>query len=196
MSKRILLATQNHDKFKIVSTLLTNIGFVGYEFDYLGSINLGHIDIEETGTILDRAEQKARYLKSYLGEKNQYRCIIGIDDGVLIKGQMEETVKKLLPAIFSGELLAEGEVIYNCRAFFAISDDGREAGAEVKIPFKYKKTNDPIPPHDRSYPLSHTLTPANSDTFICDMQSGEEQKYYAEQCQPELVGLGKKMGFL
>ncbi len=196
MKKRILFATKNHDKFKLVSNLFKAVGYVDYDFDYLGSINLPCDDIKEVGSVTDRAKQKAIYIKNFLKEKNNndFVAVIGVDDGIMIGDEIKENVKDLILPIIKGELLKDSEIIYICRAFFIISGN-KTKEIFTKIPFKYKKT-DNVEIKENSYPLSHTLTTIDNEIFISDMSKEEENNYYLKYCLDDIIKASKDLNLL
>ena len=93
--KKILLATSNKDKFKIVKYILDKAGLSEkeYEFVSLKDINYSGPDEKESGTIKERARRKAMSVKENLPNSDEFEFIIGIDDGVELKGTMRENVK-------------------------------------------------------------------------------------------------------
>lgn len=50
--KKILIATRNHDKFKLISKLLSKT-FSNYTFESLKDLNQEIIDKEETGDVVN-----------------------------------------------------------------------------------------------------------------------------------------------
>ena len=93
--KKILLATSNKDKFKIVKYLLQNAGLTESEYEIvsLKDINYTATDEKEEGKIDERARKKAISVRNNITEKEKYEFIIGIDDGIELKGTMRENVK-------------------------------------------------------------------------------------------------------
>jgi len=87
--KKILIATTNKDKFKIVSYILRRAGISEdlYEILSLNDINYDGPDIIEVGDILKRARVKAETIKNFF-QNEIYDYFIGIDDGIILKGNM------------------------------------------------------------------------------------------------------------
>ena len=197
MQKTLLLATKNHDKFAIVKELLKEAGFGNYALENLYTIGMSDVDVVEMGDILERAKQKAQHVYELLNEKtNNFSAIIGIDDGMLIRGHLDPNVKKIMKPIIDGEVLKEGEIVYNCRAFYFLTGERGGDGVVSKIPFKYKKPSNPVLIKENSYPLSYVFTNINDGRFIGDCSQEEQHSYYSEYITKDLFILGKKVGLL
>ncbi len=175
----ILIATTNQDKFNIISTLLNKIGFNQFQFYNLKMLNLTSTIIE-TGSIEDRAKQKAYEFKSLT---NTYTAIIGIDDGILLPTfhTIDTELKKVLKQIIYDKILQQNDIVYICRSFYFITPK-KEYSIFTKIPFIYhNKENIEIKPN--SYPLSQLLSPIDSTQFITELTQDEEMDYYMKYCQ-------------
>jgi hypothetical protein len=93
--KTILLATSNKDKFKIVKYFLQKAGLEESEYQILSlkDINYCGPDEKEQGSIDQRAKAKAISVANNVSNRNDYDFIIGIDDGIELKGSLRENVK-------------------------------------------------------------------------------------------------------
>ena len=175
--RKILIATRNKDKYKIVSKLLSAKTFKNFKFISLNEIKEDIIDKKEVGDIENRSYEKA--INVYKSLKNNiYDYIIGIDDGIEIRGNIIENVKEYIKAILDNKYLKENEKVYIVRAYTFINKKGKFKIIFTKIPFKYKKLEKQIKIEENSYPLSHVLTPIDSNQRIIDLDEYDTNKYY------------------
>ena len=175
--KKILIATRNKDKYKIVSKLLSAKTFKNFKFISLNEIKEDIIDKKEVGDIKNRSYEKAMNVyKSF--KNNIYDYIVGIDDGIEIRGNIIENVKEYIKAILDNKYLKENEKVYIVRAYTFINKKGKFKILVTKIPFKYKKLEKQIKIEENSYPLSHVLTPIDSNQRIIDLDEYDTNKYY------------------
>lgn len=175
--KKILIATRNKDKYKIVSKLLSAKTFKNFKFISLNEIKEDIIDKKEVGDIKNRSYEKAMNVyKSF--KNNIYDYIVGIDDGIEIRGNIIENVKEYIKAILDNKYLKENEKVYIVRAYTFINKKGKFKIIVTKIPFKYKKLEKQIKIEENSYPLSHVLTPIDSNQRIIDLDEYDTNKYY------------------
>lgn len=175
--KKILIATRNKDKYKIVSKLLSAKTFKNFKFISLNEIKEDIIDKKEVGDIKNRSYEKAMNVYKSL-KNNIYDYIVGIDDGIEIRGNIIENVKEYIKAILDNKYLKENEKVYIVRAYTFINKKGKFKIIVTKIPFKYKKLEKQIKIEENSYPLSHVLTPINSNQRIIDLDEYDTNKYY------------------
>ncbi len=175
--KTILIATRNRDKFKIISKLLSTKLFKGYTFCSLNEIDEKIIDKEEIGDVLNRSLQKAQNVYSSVN-KNKFDFIIGIDDGIKIKGSIIENVKDYIKPIINDEYLQKNEIVYIVRAYTFIDKKGSIKSILTEIPFKYKKIEHNFIIENNSYPLSYVLMPINSNKTVIEQTDDESNDYY------------------
>ena len=175
--KKILIATRNKDKYKIVSKLLSAKTFKNFKFISLNEIKEDIIDKKEVGDIKNRSYEKAMNVYKRL-KNNIYDYIVGIDDGIEIRGNIIENVKEYIKAILDNKYLKENEKVYILRAYTFINKKGKFKIIVTKIPFKYKKLEKQIKIEENSYPLSHVLTPIDSNQRIIDLDEYDTNKYY------------------
>ena len=188
--KKILLATSNKDKFKIVKYLLQNAGLTESEYEIvsLKDINYTATDEKEEGKIDERARKKAISVRNNITEKEKYEFIIGIDDGIELKGTIRENVKDHINMILFENYLQENESIIFPRAYCCIDKYGRMYETIVKIEYQYKhKDNLKIEPN--SYPLSQVAIPLGSDKPLTEMSEEEGNKYCWEYSKNEIIKL-------
>ena len=175
--KKILIATRNKDKYKIVSKLLSAKTFKNFKFISLNEIKEDIIDKKEVGDIKNISYEKAMNVYKSL-KNNIYDYIVGIDDGIEIRGNIIENVKEYIKAILDNKYLKENEKVYIVRAYTFINKKGKFKIIVTKIPFKYKKLEKQIKIEENSYPLSHVLTPIDSNQRIIDLDEYDTNKYY------------------
>ena len=76
--KKILIATRNKDKFKIVSKLLSTNEFKEYSFYNLNEIE-NIVDKKESGDVINRSKEKAKNAYESI-KNNDFEYIVGVDD--------------------------------------------------------------------------------------------------------------------
>ena len=188
--KTILLATSNKSKFQIVKYLLqkANLTEPQYQILSLKDINYNAPDEKEQGTIDQRAKTKAISVASNLINCNDYDYIIGIDDGIELKGTVRENVKDHINKILFENYLEENESIIFPRAYYCISKDGSTFETIAKIAYKYKPKED-LKVEPNSYPLSQVAAPINSDKSLTEMDEEQANEYCWKSCRDELIKL-------
>lgn len=174
--KNILIATRNKDKFKLLSKLLSTELLKDSKFFSLNDIEDEIEDKKEVGDIKNRSYEKA--MNAYLSIKNNiYQYIIGIDDGIEMKGQMIENVKEYIKDILDDKYLKEDEIVYIKKAYTFIDKNGVFKTIVTKIPFKYKKLTNHFEIEENSYPLNHVLTPVDSNLRLVDIDEETTNNY-------------------
>ena len=174
--ENILIATRNKDKFKLLSKLLSTELLRDSKFFSLNDIEDEIEDKKEVGDIKNRSYEKA--MNAYLSIKNNiYKYIIGIDDGIEMKGQMIENVKEYIKDILDDKYLKEDEIVYIKKAYTFIDKNGVFKTIVTKIPFKYKKLTNHFEIEENSYPLNHVLTPIDSNLRLVDIDEETTNNY-------------------
>lgn len=174
--ENILIATRNKDKFKLLSKLLSTELLRDSKFFSLNDIEDEIEDKKEVGDIKNRSYEKA--MNAYLSIKNNiYQYIIGIDDGIEMKGQMIENVKEYIKDILDDKYLKEDEIVYIKKAYTFIDKNGVFKTIVTKIPFKYKKLTNHFEIEENSYPLNHVLTPVDSNLRLVDIDEEITNNY-------------------
>lgn len=175
--KKILIATRNKDKFKIVSKLLSTDNFKDFKFYSLNDLDEEIIDVKEVGDVINRSFKKA--LNVYNNIKiNSYDYIVGIDDGIKIKNKIIENVKEYIKLIINDELLSQNEKVFIVRAYTFINNNGSYKSILTEIPFKYAKLKEKFEIKKNSYPLSHVLMPINFLKTMDKLSDEESNDYY------------------
>lgn len=190
--KKILIATTNKDKYKVVTYLLDRAGFSreGFLYKSLEDINYDGPDKKEHGTIENRAEDKAKVVKEYLDSKNlnDFEFIIGIDDGIYIKGALQENIKDYISKILYENYLSNGEKFAFYRAYCLINRFGQVVKTETQIPYTYKY-KDGAELKDKSYPLSQVSVPLGYDVALTELVNDEEDEYAWKYSKDKLIEL-------
>lgn len=175
--KKILIATRNRDKFQIVKRLFETSIFEEYQFDNLNDLNINVNDKVESGSLESRSFEKAA--NSYVNiQENEYEYIVGIDDGIKIKGIIYEDVKKLVNLILNHGLLSDGEIIYMVRAYTFFNQKGESYTITIDIPYRYQRLNYELTVEENTYPLNYVLAPINSDKTIAEQDFEESNQYF------------------
>lgn len=183
--EKILIATKNKDKFEIVTKILNKINNVSYEYYSLYDIkNLEKSDKEE-GNIEVRAYNKANQIYSSI-KYNHFKYIIGIDDGIKMRGILRENVKDYIKDIINDKYLSEGEQVEIVRAYCFMNEKGEYKTVTTEIPFKYQKYNGNLKIEENSYPLSNVLRPIDSDKTVAQMDKNENNQYYLKYSEKKI----------
>ena len=183
--EKILIATKNKDKFEIVKRILDSIHGKDYEYYNLYDIKDLYKNDKESGTVQERAYNKAKEI--FLNIKNNdFKYIIGIDDGIKMKGIIRENVKDYIEDIINNKYLKEGEQVEIVRSYCFMSQDGNNNIVTTQIPFIYHKLNNRIEIKENSYPLSNVLIPLNSCKTVAEMNKEENNLYYLKYSEQEI----------
>lgn len=174
--KKILIATRNKDKFRIISKLLKSV-FTDYKFNNLDNVEKEIIDRKEKGDIINRSYIKAKNVYDCLYEQ-KYDYIVGIDDGIKIRGKILENVKDYIKDIIDDKLLDENEIVYIVRAYTFFNKNGKSYSFITEIPFKYKKIDYDLKIEKDSYPLSHVLASLDKNIPVIKLNENESNDYY------------------
>ena len=188
--KTIVLATSNKDKFKIVKYFLQKAGLEESEYQILSlkDINYCGPDEKEQGSIDQRAKAKAISVANNVSNRNDYDFIIGIDDGIELKGSLRENVKDYINKILFENYLEVGESIIFPRAYYCIENNGNSFEIIAKIAYTYKpKDNLKVEPN--SYPLSQVVAPIGFDKSLTEMDNQEADEYCWNSCKEEVIKL-------
>jgi inosine/xanthosine triphosphate pyrophosphatase family protein len=166
--KTILLATQNEAKIKLFSKLITD---VCGEFEFVNLKELGiEADVLESGTIEERARQKAKFYFQKTAEMGHgFDYVLGSDDGIEIPGIVgaNAETKKIVSQIINDNLIQIGQSVNILRAFCFVSKLGLKE-LITKIPLKYIGNKEQIAKITGQYPLSFLLSHIDKNQAIVD----------------------------
>lgn len=164
-----------------------------YDILSLDDINYDGPDNKEVGNIAERAKRKAETVKTYFNNTTTYDYFIGIDDGIILKGQMIENVKEYIKKILYENYLSEGEKIIFPRAYCIIGRSNDEAFQEIiEIPYVYM-SKDNASLKEFSYPLSQIAVPIGYNKPIAEMTTEESNNYYWKYSESKIEKLVKKI---
>lgn len=188
--KHILIATNNKDKYDIVTNIISSVDN-NYKFFSLKDIEGLEKNNKEEGNVEKRAFDKANQIYKQL-QKNNFEYIIGIDDGIAIKDKLEVNVKEYIDEIVSDKLLKEGEQVDIVRAYCFMKNDGSYETITTKIPFHYKKTTNHVEIKENSYPLSQVLKPVDGEDVVAKMDKEKSNEYYLKFSKKEIQKIFEK----
>ena len=183
--EKILIATKNKDKFDIINRILNKIDGVNYKCYSLYDINNFNKDDKESGDIKERAYKKANQIH-ISNKKEKFKYIVGIDDGIKIKGVLTEDIKKYIKDIIEDKYLKEGEQIEIVRAYCFMREDGSYETIVTEIPFKYKRIDSEIEIKENTYPLSNVLMPVDCNEVVAKMSKEENNNYYLKYSEKKI----------
>ena len=149
---------------------------------------------KEEGTLIQRAENKSKTVKRYLDKnnKNIYEYIIGIDDGINIKGELKENIKDYLKKILYQNFLEENEEFSFSRAYCILSKEDKIFKTITNVPYKYKpKKNAEI--KENSYPLSQISVPIGFNKSLRELTEEEGFSYCFNYSKDNLIQLKKEI---
>ncbi len=182
--KKILIATKNRDKFTIVKEILDNLNKGEYEYYSLHDVNGISKEDNEYGSIQDRAYNKAKMVFDSV-QNETYEYVVGVDDGIEMKGILRENVKDYISDILADRYLLNGEKVNIVRAYCFIKNDGEIKETVTNIPFVYHKSNKHVCIEENSYPLGNVLCPLDSDVSVSNMSNSDCNEYYIKySCEP------------
>lgn len=180
--EKILVATKNRDKFTIVVDIFRKLGLRDYEFVNLHDLGITD-EIEEVGSIIQRAEQKAIFYAGIINRQPAIgvRLVVGIDDGIKLPNddKASPNSKEITRGILSGQLVKKGDIIWIVRSFVIyVAEDGNVISSMTQIPFSFLGNSKNVSLEDEKYPLSLVLGMMNDFRPIAEISSEESSKYY------------------
>ena len=197
---KILIATKNRDKFVIAADIFKRIGLQNYEFVNLH--DLGIVDeIEEIGSISQRAEQKAEFYGEIAIKLpvTGLAVVIGIDDGIRLTNSDEASPnsKEITEGILLGKLHKKGDTIWIARSFSVyVRGDKSIVTTETQIPFIFLGNDNKIRLKNEQYPLSFVFSMMNDFRPVAEVSSKESNDYYLKYSESPLREMFLKAGIL
>lgn len=189
--KTYLIATKNGDKYEITKALLERVLQSKVSFESLEEVNIEY-EVMEKGSILERAEQKAREHWSHLntGKKEKYSGVIGIDDGFSLNKNEEgdPNSKELTSKILQGEFVSKNQTVWLKRGF-AVCNDNDLKSCSTSIPFTFLGSPENIAGKNGIYPLNCVLAPLGQSNPIEELNFEETTDYYLKFCAKDLKNL-------
>jgi hypothetical protein len=189
--KKLLIATRNNDKYKIATSLFEAVFPDTFTFENLNDTTITH-DVIETGSILERAEKKAKEIWNILDEqqKKDYFASVGIDDGFSFTpdGDGDPNSKEITDQILSGQLLNQNDTIWLKRAF-AFCNDSSIHSSLTTIPLIFQGNQKNIKRQEGVYPLSQVLSPKDQKLPLSDINFNDTIQYYLKYSGQEILNL-------
>lgn len=184
---KILIATKNISKFKIVTNMIKEI--LPNKCEYYSLLDVKElIEIDEIGTPIQRAFNKAQNAYEQLKNLNYYDLIIGIDDGIIIDDELSVNVKEHLYDIMVSDKVEIGEIIYITRAYSIIDKNGKSKNVFNKIPYRLNRKVKNIANH--GYQLNSVLSMLDDNCKVLDEFSDKElNEYYLLHSKDDLMEL-------
>lgn len=180
--KKFLVATKNKDKFLIAVDIFKKIGLQNYEYINLHDLGIND-NIEETGDIIQRAEQKAKFYGDIAKKLSVAGlvAIVGIDDGIKLSknDNANPNSKEITNGILSGELVKKGDIVWIARAFVIyVLETGKIVSSTTLIPFNFLGNSEDVRWMNEKYPLSLVLGRVNDFKPVAEISNKESSEYY------------------
>lgn len=192
--QKILIATNNLSKFKVIEPLIKQTGLVN--FDYARPEELGiEFNVTETGSLQNRARLKAVKLYDVLKASSKIDdvfMIVGSDDGIRIDDEKKtySDSKMATDRILKGDRVKLGDSITIVRAFAFVSQNGDIKSCIARVPMVFIGNPGNIKRQEGVYPLEHVLAYIGSSKpiYSLDLKSRNNlnQKYMLPVIEKEL----------
>jgi hypothetical protein len=175
---KILIATTNEDKFRIVRAMVEDV----IPDAYLISLKEAKLDgdVVEVGTMAERAVQKAKYFEEraeWYGRGNEFDAIMAIDDGLSIQSQeARPNSKELTDRILLGEWPV-GSPVGVVRAFALIKRGELPRVELTTVPFTFVGNPSNLKREGGKYPLSRVLAPFGMERPVIELSTQEENAF-------------------
>lgn len=190
--KKVLIATTNKDKFKIVSRLFNDTIFPSSEYEILGlSSDMKIPDEKESGSNIERARAKALNAFNYLKDYN-FDYIVGLDDAIIIRGKVEPNIKEYINKILYENYLEDGEEYAFNRAYCIIDKEKNIYEVNLDVPEIYHPLKGNFTLEEHSYPLSHVSYPIGYNKPVCELSEQESNNYFLKYVKDGLMNLNIK----
>lgn len=159
--KKILIATKNNDKFLIVAGLLKRAGLKDHSFVTLRDLDIRE-DIEENGSILNRAKQKADFFEKIILRNRiaGIEAVLGVDDGLKLPGRKRiiSNSKEITDRILKGEIIPAGEIITIASAFvLKVPSKNIQVACVTGIPYVYLSNKENLKREEGKYVLNFVV---------------------------------------
>lgn len=183
---KIIIATKNMAKFDIISKMLKTLFTENIIIKSLNDTN-DFKDIEEVGTNIERAKQKA--LNAYNNITETFDAIIGIDDGIIINDIEYAAVKEHLNDIIIGDKVPIGDKIYITRAYYIITKENTHNYCYNKIPYIIQKKL--LSYKKEGYQLNSVISTIDNNIVLSDRNTDELNDYFLKYSIRDLEELIK-----
>lgn len=186
----VLIATRNTDKFSLVSQMIAML-FPNITLSSLSSARIDG-DIEESGTMEDRALHKAKFYYEQLKKMNrsaEFDAVLGIDDGIQIGGAVPSPNSYELTDNILNGMWPVGQEVVIVRAFSLVKQNGEEKTVTTCVPFVYLGNKNKIKREETTYPLNFVLGPVNSAVCYSELKPEEGNNYNVQHSKNGLLAL-------
>jgi hypothetical protein len=175
---KVLVATRNKDKFKIVRRMVEKI------IPYARLVSPADAgipgDVIEVGSVEERARQKAQYFMERLEwskKIDDFDAVLAVDDALSIDGgEATPNSKELTDRILQSEWPA-GASIAVVRAFALIKKGERTRVEVTTVPFTFIGNPLNVEREYGKYPLSRVLAPQGKAIPVCELSTEEEDEF-------------------
>lgn len=186
----ILVATRNNDKFDVIKSMFTacvpDIHLVSLaETKLLG-------EVQERGSILDRAIAKANYFSEQITKQGiaaSFDGVLGIDDGFRINNGIDDPDSETIAGAILAGAYPIGTSVTVVRAFALLKQHQDVRIAVTYIPFIFMGNPKNIRPKKKSYILSYVLAPAGSDRVNEELSREQRTAYNLKYSKKALIDL-------
>ena len=190
--KKVLIATTNKDKYKIVKGIFQASIFPKEEYKVISlqDIDATLSEVEEKGTIRERARIKALHAREELLNYD-IDIFVGLDDAIITKGRIEPNIKAYMKKILYEDYFVEGERFSFSRAYCLVDREGNMKETIADVPYIYKG-NKSVEFRTKAYPLDEVSYPIGSDISIATMSTKEKNEYYFQYIKEKIKTLSFK----
>lgn len=194
---KTLIATNNVTKFELMRYVLRDAGISG-ECIRPADLQIDK-DVDETGSLENRAMQKASALRDLLRGDLRGEGIdlyVGVDDGIRIEkeGKTYAESYEATDRILAGDSIEIGDDITIMRAFAFITHDGKQTTCMTRVPLYFLGNPDNIKRDEGIYPLAQVLAYHGSRVPAGALESEGDaamtSKFSIANLQEALSGLG------
>lgn len=187
--KKVLIATTNADKYRIVKSIFQETIFPKKEYiiNSLKDIDVELEDKKEIGNNIERARAKAIQAQKELQDL-EFDYYVGLDDAIKIKGKIEPNIKEYINKILYENYISDGEEYAFSRAYCIIDKNGNIKETTAEIPYIYKE-NKNVVVKEHTYPLSEVAFPIGYDVPLTSLTPEEELAYYLKYVKEALLNL-------
>ena len=148
-------------------------------------------DEKEAGSNIERARAKALNAFEHLKEYD-FDYYVGLDDAVVIKGNIEPNVKEYLNKILFENYLDDGEEYSFNRAYCIFDREGNIYETNADIPYIYHPLKEDYKLEEFTYPLSKVAYPIGDDRPVCELNDEEATNYYLKYVKNKILSLNIK----
>lgn len=187
-AKRFLIATHNQDKATLATALLrrANPAFCPILLDQVDVLE----EAAETGSLLDRATQKAITYGVWAQSRapSKFGYVMGIDDAIVFEGQQFDATdsKRATEVLLAGGVPSGSKVVIR-HAMTILAQSNYLSSFIVEIPFEYVGPRERLENVHGTYPLLHVLRIPHQTKPLDQVPYSEYVNYYWNLCASKLI---------